>query len=499
MSDIKKLHQLSKDFVVLYAEDDVSIQNSMGTYLKKLFKDVIVANDGAEGLKKYKENKIDIVITDLSMPIMNGLEMLTEIKKRDSNQSVLITSAHSESQYMFGAINAGVDGYIIKPFDYVQLNHELYKIADKLSKFKENEKYKNHLEDMVTERTQEIEKIISYQKDNYEKTLYSMVDMIEERDTYTAGHSKRVAKYSAMIAKDMGYSEEDCTKIYQAGILHDIGKVATPDAVLLNPKSLNEIEYTLIKEHVTVSYKLLNAIPMFKELSEIVRDHHERYDGKGYPRAIEKDAINPMSKIMIVADSFDAMTTNRIYKGKKSVAEAIEELKRYNKKQFHPEVVEVAIQTLKNVRIDENVNQLPKTKLEEERFAYFYKDPLTKTYNSNYFDLIISNNSFKQEYHYKFIYKINLKKFSHFNTTNGWEEGNEVLKLVASGLTHLFQDEPVFRIFGDDFAILCENKKEIEAINEVLETILQPYKIAHTLETYDLDDVGLDIATIIYT
>ncbi len=499
MSNIKKLHQLSKDFVILYVEDDASIRNSMATYLKKIFKEVIIANDGKEGLKKYKKHTIDIVVTDLSMPVMNGLEMLTEIKKRDTNQSVLITSAHSETEYMFGAINAGVDGYIIKPFDYTQLNNELYKIADKLSKFKENEVYKNHLEDMVKERTAEIEKIMNYQSDNYEKTLYSMVDMIEERDTYTAGHSKRVAKYSAMIAKDMGFSEVDCTKIYQAGILHDIGKVATPDAVLLNPKSLNEIEYTLIKEHVTVSYKLLNAIPMFQELSEIVRDHHERYDGKGYPRALKKDAINPMAKIMIVADSFDAMTTNRIYKAKKSVAEAIEELQFYNKKQFHPEVVKVAIKTLQNIEIDEDVNQLPKTKLEEERFAYFYKDPLTKTYNSNYFDLIISSNSIKNDSNYKVVYKINLKKFSDFNKINGWEEGNTVLKLVASELIQLFQEEPVFRIFGDDFAVLCENKKDTQAIDEVLRATLNRYKIAYALEIYDLDDVNLDIATIVYS
>lgn len=304
MTDVKELKELCQNLSILYVEDDKSIQNVMTQYLEKFFNSVVSASDGVEGLDAYKSAQFDIVITDLSMPNMGGLEMLQKIKMIHDDQAVLITTAHNEPEYMIGAIKAGVDGYIMKPFDFMQLNHELYKLTLRLQKFKENEGYKLYLKEMVEKKTSEVVHLMDIQKNNYDKTLYLIVDMIEQRDTYTAGHSKRVALYCKMIAKEMDYSEEDCELIYQAGILHDVGKIATPDAVLLNPKSLNNIEYKLIQEHVEVSYKLLKEVPMFKPFAEVVYSHHERYDGKGYPRGLKDDDILPLSRIMIVADAF---------------------------------------------------------------------------------------------------------------------------------------------------------------------------------------------------
>ncbi|MEA3522760.1 MAG: PAS domain S-box protein, partial [Campylobacterota bacterium] len=129
--------------------------------------------------------------------------------------------------------------------------------------------------------------------ENFEKTLESFVSMVEQRDTYTAGHSERVAKYSRLIATEMNYSEEDCELIHRAAILHDIGKIATPDNILLKPKGLTELEYSLIQEHVETSYKILSSIPMYKDLADIIVHHHERYDGKGYPHGYKKDEIPP--------------------------------------------------------------------------------------------------------------------------------------------------------------------------------------------------------------
>lgn len=407
MIDIKALKAITQTFKVLYAEDDLSIQGSMSAYLKKLFAHVEIANDGLEGLEKYKEQNFDIVITDLSMPKMSGLDMLGKIRELNENQAILITSAHSESSYMMGAIKLGIDGYIIKPFDYDQLNYEIYKIAEKLKKYAENEEYKKHLREMVEEKTSEIKQMMEYQSQNYEQTLVSMVEMIEERDTYTAGHSKRVASYSKKIAQHMGLSEEECTKIYQAGILHDIGKVATPDSVLLNPKELNEIEYKLIQEHVEVGFKLLSHIPMFEPLAEIIHSHHERYDGNGYPKGLKADEIPLLSRIMTVADSFDAMTTSRIYKARKNVEEAIKEINALKSKQFHPVVVDSAVAVLKEVKIDENISQIPKTQLEEERFAYFYKDRLSNVYNQNYLEVVLMKNAYEKEFKYLDMFLLN--------------------------------------------------------------------------------------------
>ncbi|MCD6173178.1 MAG: response regulator [Sulfurimonas sp.] len=493
MVDLKSLKELTKNLKVLYVEDDVSIGQTMVQYLEKFFSVVVYAINGLEGLQKYQLQKFDIVITDLSMPKMNGLDMLEQIKELNESQAVLITTAHSESDYMFGAIKAGIDGYIIKPFDFIQLNRELFKISQKLQKFSENEKYKSHLQEMVEKKTSELRHLVDFQNDNYEKTLFSMVEMIEQRDTYTAGHSKRVADYSQKIAREMGFSEEDCIMIHQAGILHDVGKIATPDAVLLNPNTLTDVEYKLIQEHVEVSYRLLNNIPMFKALAEIVHSHHERFDGKGYPLGLKGNDIIPLARIMIVADAFDAMTTNRIYKAKKSVKEALGELVELSSKQFHPEVVEVALIALKDVEIDENITQLPKSKLEEERFAYFYKDTLSEAYNQNYLDVVLMKNSYDAEY--KNIEVFLLKDFSKYNKNNGWQEGDKFLKKIASMLCEKLSQNLVFRVFGDDFVVVSKEKIELLEIEKSLDSLMENTKISYRVKSIDLDKVSINKIT----
>ena len=489
MKDVKELKELCQDFSVLYVEDDDSIQGVMAQYLSKFFKKTVTASDGLEGLEAYKKSKFDVVITDLSMPKMNGLEMLQKIKDIKDDQSILITTAHNEPEYMIGAIKAGTDGYIIKPFDFIQLNNELYKLVLKLKSFKENEEYKHYLKKMVENKTSQIVHLMDIQKNNYEKTLYMIVDMIEQRDTYTAGHSKRVAEYSRLIAKEMDYNDEDCELIYQAGILHDVGKIATPDAVLLNPKSLNDIEYKLIQEHVEVSYRLLKDIPMFRAFAEVVYSHHERYDGMGYPRGLKADEIVPLSRIMIVADAFDAMTTNRIYKARKSVSEAIEEIQNLSEKQFHPEVAIKAAIALENVQIDYEISQLPRSKLEEERFAYFYKDTLGDAYNQTYLDVVLMKNSYDLEFKYMEIYSI--KNFSMYNKKYGWEAGDKFLKDFSNILCKQNEESLVFRVFGDDFVVLSKTGFENEKLMPRLEKIIGDLDIQYSVQSIDLTETEI--------
>ncbi|MEA1954877.1 MAG: response regulator [Campylobacterota bacterium] len=477
MIDLKNLRELSKDLKVLYVEDDILVSQSMLNYLKKIFSSVICGFDGLEGLSLYQSQKFDIVITDLSMPKMNGIDMITQIKEQNENQAILITSAHSESEYMFTAMKLGVDGYIIKPFEYKQLNQELFKIAEKINKFKENEAYKNHLKDIVNKKTLEL-------NENYEKTLYLMIDLIEKRDTYTAGHSKRVANYCQLIAKEMGYSDEECTTIHQAGVLHDIGKIGTPDAVLLNPNKLNEIEYKLIQEHAEVGYKLLNKIPMFKSLADIVYAHHERYDGLGYPNNLKSDEINPLSRIMIVADAFDAMTTNRIYKSSKTVPEAIDELKMLSKEQFHPEVVKSAVIALKDIKIDTDINQLPKTRLEEERFAYFYKDTLGDAFNQNYLNVVLMKNNCNLVY--KNIKMISINNFTAYNKKYGWEKGDELLKKFTDILLLHFHNDLIFRVFGDDFVVMSKNEISLDNEIKALDNLTNQNNLTYIINNINL-------------
>ncbi len=290
---------------------------------------------------------------------------------------------------------------------------------------------------------------------NQEQIILSMIDMIESRDSYTAGHTRRVAEYCVLIATEMGYSEEDIELLKNAAWLHDIGKISTPDSVLLKPGSLNDTEYRLIKEHLSAGYEMLKWIDQYKVISEIMREHHEKYDGSGYPQGLKGNAIKPLSRIMIVADAFDAMTTNRVYKPKKAISVALKELQKLSAIHFHPDVVDAAVVALKKIEIDSDISQLPKTVIEEQRFSYFYKDRLTNLFIIEYLELIlryyVNSNSI-------YIYDIKLHNFSKYNREFGWKEGDNFLIKFSEFINSLYKESVVFRVEGDDFLIVSEAK-----------------------------------------
>jgi len=291
---------------------------------------------------------------------------------------------------------------------------------------------------------------------NYEETILAFVTIIEQRDTYTAGHTLRVAEYSKQIALTLGISSEEISKLVKASVLHDIGKVATPDAVLLKPGLLTPLEFDLIKQHVYAGFNMLSKIAMYQELADIILYHHARYDGNGYPKTQSPDEVPFLSFIMAVADSFDAMTSNRIYKPKKTVNEALDELQRHSGSQFHPKVVTAALSVLKQVKLP-TTSQAPHSELEKKRFSYFFVDPLTDLYNENYLRIILSN-----EFHpYTQLTITFLHGLSYYNKTHGWEEGNQLLIQLAERLKQKYPEAMIFRYHADDFFLLFKEKINI--------------------------------------
>ncbi len=483
MIDLKLLKELSNNFTVLYVEDDEKLRKAVSQYLERFFLNVDCAADGEEGLALYSNNKYDLVLSDIKMPKLNGLEMVEKIKDINEHQNILIISAYSEIENFTTSIKLGVDGYILKPIDYNQLNSALYKIVFKIKQFKENIAYKENLEKLVEEKTIEAKSLQDEKIKNYQKTLLALVKMIEDRDTYTGGHSQRVATYSKMIASKFGLDDTACENIYQAGILHDIGKIAIPDTILLKPGSLNEIEYHIIQEHVAIGVGILNKIPMFKELSVIIEAHHERFDGSGYPNSLKGDEIVLEAQIMALADAFDAMTTSRIYKAKKSVSEAIQEIQSLRDIHFRGDIVDIAAEVLDTVHIDDTISQLPTNELEKERFSYFYKDQVTQSYNLNYFDLILIKNSYN--FKYQFIYQFNIHNIHKFNSKNGWDKGNEYLNNISIYLNTLSKNMILFRIYGDNFIVLSSTSIAIN--NDEIKKIICVDDIEFELLTYDIE------------
>lgn len=292
---------------------------------------------------------------------------------------------------------------------------------------------------------------------NYEKTLYALVNMIEERDTYTGGHSQRVASYAVMIAKEMGLPKQEVEKIHQAGILHDIGKVNIPDSILLKPGKLDPHEYLMIQSHAQNGYDFLKQIPMYKELADIILYHHEHYNGEGYPTHKSKSEIPIESYILSVADAFDAMTTSRIYKSRKSVSEALSEIDTCSGAQFHPEVAKASQSAFKDVNIDEDISQAPINNIEIERFSYYYKDQISGVYNEHFLEYVLNKNHYTKEYKYVNVFL--LHNFTRYNNKYGWKAGDKFLRDFSTYLKDSFSESIVFRVHGDDFIVL--HKKQL--------------------------------------
>lgn len=288
---------------------------------------------------------------------------------------------------------------------------------------------------------------------NYEETIFSFVDMIEQRDTYTAGHTERVAHYCELIAKEMGLANEQIKTLYKAAILHDIGKIATPDSVLLKPGKLTRLDYDLIKLHPCAGYEMLSNIEMYKDLAVIILHHHERHDGAGYPDGLHGDAIPLLSRIMAVGDAFDAMTTNRVYKARKQIPEGLAELEAFSGTQFHPDVVRAAVKVLSDITISTAINQLPVTDLEKKRFSYFFNDKLTGLYNEDYLKIILNNLDLNQ---YRCLHMLHLLNVPEYNKRHGWDKGNLLFKEFAAELQASFPRALVFRAYGNDFAVICK-------------------------------------------
>ncbi len=307
---------------------------------------------------------------------------------------------------------------------------------------------------------EEVAKLTFERTVNYQETIFTFVNMIEQRDTYTAGHTERVAGYCQKIAKAMNVGEQAIEKLYKAAILHDIGKIATPDSVLLKPGKLNSLDYELIKLHATAGYEMLSNIDMYKDLAEIIRHHHERHDGKGYPDGLHGDEIPFLSRILTVADAFDAMTTNRIYKPRKQVKEALAELASLSGIQFNPDVVAVAIQALKETTLPVAATQSPITDIEKKRFSYFFNDRLTGLFNEDYLKIFLQNNQNLHEY--TCLHILHLTNVIEYNKREGWEQGNHIFQDFAVELQAQYPKALLFRAYGNDFAILTRKHFDLE-------------------------------------
>jgi len=332
---------------ILLADDDSLVRDAVVKILELFGHQVIAVDDGRAALNLVSDD-IDTIILDINMPGMNGFETIKALNEKNSDIPVLFLTGAGSMEFAVKAINLGAYDFISKPIEDLDLFDVKIRRAIEKKMFLRREKtYKENLEKEVRKKTKELaEKNLLLEKYSHHlevssvNTIITLNTALEEKDQYTAGHTKRVTEYSKIIGMAMGLPREDIDVLTRACQLHDIGKLVIDVSCIQKPGPLSDEEWILVKKHPEIGENIIKPLNFLEREGEIVRHHHERLDGRGYPDGLVGDQINLLTKIVTVADSFDAMTSKRSYKINMSKAEAVAELRAHCNTQFDPLVVE---------------------------------------------------------------------------------------------------------------------------------------------------------------
>lgn len=289
---------------ILIADDDESIRKLTKRYFEERGFEVITVVNGQEAVIKEEEIRPDLVILDVEMPVMNGFEACKIIREKRNNITyipILFISGILTEGIVITGLQIGADDYIRKPFEPLEL-------LNRVNNFLKMKKFIEHVESL-------------------ENVIFSLVKSIETRDFYTAGHSRRVADISADIGRELKLSENEIEILHKSSLLHDIGKIGISDQILNKPGKLSEEEFNIIKEHPSRGEDICSSLRLTQHALDIIRHHHEKLDGSGYPDGLKGDEISKFIRIVTVSDIFDALTTNRPYRISKGNKESISILK----------------------------------------------------------------------------------------------------------------------------------------------------------------------------
>jgi putative nucleotidyltransferase with HDIG domain len=310
--------------------------------------------------------EFELMLSDLMMADLDGIGLLERTKEGYPDMPVVMVTAVHDISVALAAIRNGAYDYLLKPFEREQLLATVRRALENRRLKMENRKYQTELESLVDARTEQLQKAMSNLERSYDITLEALGDALDAKDAETEGHSRRVTAFTMAIAKAMGLPRDQIAVIARGAFLHDIGKMAIPDAILNKPGKLDPEEVTIMREHAYRGYQILRKIPFLTEAAEIVYSHQEKYDGTGYPRGLKGKEIPLGSRIFAVADTLDAMINDRPYRAAQTVAAARKEIELFSGRQFDPEVVKMFLSMPENIwgelckDIDSQIN----------RFAY---------------------------------------------------------------------------------------------------------------------------------
>jgi putative two-component system response regulator len=329
---------------ILIVDDEQSIRHTLSRFLLKAGHQVDTAENAIIGKQMFVAKPYDIVVSDIVMPRMTGIELMEFIRTIDTQCRILIMTGEATVETAARAVTAGANGYLNKPIlkeaflADIELNIKAVESNKQKVKIDiQKEQYRDLLENTVAASTETLKRSMA-------SIIHLLSDVTEYRDPYTSGHQRRVGNLAAAISRKMNFTPEFCNMVRAIGYIHDIGKMIVPSEILTKPGKLNEIEYKLIQMHAQSGFDMLQHVILPKNFAIAIGQHHERMDGSGYPNKLKGSEILFESHILIVSDVVETMMTHRPYRPALGVDQALEEISYFRTKKYHPEVVDACIE-----------------------------------------------------------------------------------------------------------------------------------------------------------
>jgi response regulator RpfG family c-di-GMP phosphodiesterase len=324
---------------ILIVDDDEAVRDVISVLLKEEGYHCVVATGPEMALDLAAAEETPLVISDMKMPGRDGLWLLENFRQRFPDTSVIMLTGYGDTEAAVDCLRRGAVDYLLKPPKLTDLIRAIERALAKRRIELARKRYQKKLERKVRDRTTELRSALKNIAHTYHNTLLALVAALDAREHETSDHSQRVVQYTSAIATIMGIKGGELEEIGRGALLHDIGKIGVPDAVLLKPGKLTPDEWTEMRRHPDIGHQMIQPIPFLHIPAQIVLSHQERFDGQAYPRKMAKEEIHIGARIFAVADTLDAMTSDRPYRKGTTFANAIQEIHRCAGSQFDPEVV----------------------------------------------------------------------------------------------------------------------------------------------------------------
>lgn len=436
---------------------------------------VCTAQTGEKALEFLETEHPRLILLDLHMPGMDGRETMRRIRERERCKKIpiIFLTADSKPETEKECLVLGASDFITKPFVPMVMQSRIRRIMELAD-------LQNDLERRLDEKTRLVEKVSL-------NAIMVIANTIDAKDTYTSGHSVRVAKCASAIARKLEWAEPEIQNLYYIALLHDIGKIGVPDAILNKPGRLTNEEFDVIKTHSVIGNDILKDIRMIKNVADGALYHHERYDGRGYPFGIAGEEIPLCARIIGIADAYDAMTSNRIYRRKLNSTKVIEEFEKGRGSQFDPQLTDLFLEMLQDhFDVSQESAIIWDDDLAEERGDLLngvladetddiprevVEDALTGLPRRSFAENQIR--SLMADGHFGALLVIDMDNFSHINDTYGHIVGDKILQLVAKTLkAETGSDDVVGRLGGDEFIAFLADKTNRQEVGKTAQDIL---------------------------